>query len=81
MNAEVEVSQNAGCLANHGPDELSLHTYLDGGMRGIALSWLIEVACEFRFHQETLFLAAGLVDRFLAKTQVCKASPMDSTVE
>eukprot|EP00884_Botryococcus_braunii_P011079 jgi/Botrbrau1/19973/Bobra.0059s0088.1 len=68
MMSEMEVSQNAGCLARHGREHLP-DTFLEEGMRGIALSWLVEVACEFGFHQETLFLAASLVDRFLAKTQ------------
>lgn len=67
--AEEEVALNGGCLANHGPANLP-HTFLDAGMRAVVLSWLVEVACEFEFHQETLFLAAALVDRFLKKTQV-----------
>lgn len=39
-------------------------------MRKTALSWLVEVACEYHFHQDTLFLAASLLDRFLSCTKV-----------
>jgi hypothetical protein len=53
-------------------------------MRAIAISWLVEVACEFRFHQETLHMAASLLDRFLSKSKVlmllCK-SPSERYVQ
>ncbi|KAK9811026.1 hypothetical protein WJX73_007532 [Symbiochloris irregularis] len=43
--------------------------FLDSCMRKTALSWLVEVACEYHFHQDTLFLAASLLDRFLSCTK------------
>ena len=39
-------------------------------MRAIAISWLVEVACEYGFHQETLHTAASLLDRFLSASKV-----------
>jgi hypothetical protein len=45
--------------------------FLTPGMRMIVASWMVEVAEEFRLQQETLHLAAGLLDRFLSSTQVC----------
>ena len=39
-------------------------------MRAIVISWLIEVASEFALHQETLFLATALLDRFLSVSKV-----------
>lgn len=40
--------------------------YVDRHMRRVAVSWLVEVAGEFRLHQETLFLSVALLDRFLS---------------
>ena len=40
-------------------------------MRRTAASWLVEVAAEFGLHQETLFLATALLDRFLSAAKVC----------
>lgn len=42
---------------------------LTPGMRMIVVSWMVEVAEEFRLQQETLHLAVGLLDRFLCSTQ------------
>ena len=39
-------------------------------MRMIVISWLVEVACEYELHQETLFLAAALLDRFMSIAKV-----------
>lgn len=42
--------------------------YLTAELRSVAVSWLIEVAAEFRLMQHTLFLAVLLLDRFLQRT-------------
>lgn len=59
------------------PDYLQRHSrevepdlYLQPSMRAIAISWLVEVALEFEMHQETLFLATHLFDRYLSQTRV-----------
>ena len=50
--------------------ELEPDLYLQPSMRAIAISWLVEVALEFEMHQETLFLATHLFDRYLSQTRV-----------
>ena len=58
-------------LYNHGPELQRLpQTHIDAHMRLVAVSWLVEVACEYNLHQETLFLATALLDRFLSKAKV-----------
>ncbi len=37
----------------------------DAGARMIVVSWMVEVAEEFRLQQETLHMAVLLLDRFL----------------
>ncbi len=71
--AEAEVRPGANSLASHGVDFGGPTGYIDGKMRAIAVSWLVEVTSEFDMHQETLFLAVNLLDRFLSLTKVsCK---------
>ena len=41
----------------------------------IVISWLVEVACEYELHQETLFLAAALLDRYMSLAKVVWALP------
>ena len=43
--------------------------WLDGNMRMTAVSWLVEVASEYHFHPDTLFVAISLLDRLLSHTQ------------
>ena len=50
--------------------EVAPDLYLQPSMRAIAISWLVEVALEFEMHQETLFLATHLFDRYLSQTRV-----------
>ena len=45
------------------------HT-LTSKVRAILVDWLVEVALEFDFRDETLYLAVQLVDRSLAKFRV-----------
>lgn len=68
--AEVELQPSASYLEQHGPGA-SPELYLDASMRRTAASWLVEVAAEFGLHQETLFLATALLDRFLSTARVC----------
>ncbi len=56
------------CLNNH--SAAHNENYIDHLMRAIAVSWLVEVACEYGFHQETLHTAASLLDRFLSASKV-----------
>ena len=50
--------------------------FIDAGMRRIAVSWMLEVSCESSLHQETLFLATSLLDRFLSSTTVSERPPL-----
>jgi hypothetical protein len=68
--AEVELQPSASYLEQHSPS-VSPELYLDASMRRTAASWLVEVAVEFGLHQETLFLATALLDRFLSTAKVC----------
>eukprot|EP00750_Incisomonas_marina_P013795 INCI17541.6.p1 GENE.INCI17541.6~~INCI17541.6.p1 ORF type:complete len:457 (-),score=62.94 INCI17541.6:563-1933(-) len=42
-------------------------------VRGILIDWLVEVALEFEFQDETLYLSVALVDQALSKFRVKKA--------
>ncbi|KAH9376249.1 hypothetical protein HPB48_021400 [Haemaphysalis longicornis] len=39
-------------------------------MRTVLVDWLVEVADEYKWHAETLFLAVSYVDRFLSSKSV-----------
>ena len=56
-------------MLNHSA-ELQPKLYIDHSMRMIVISWLVEVACEYELHQETLFLATALLDRFMSVAKV-----------
>ena len=56
-------------MHNHGADHQP-KMYIDQSMRTIVISWLVEVACEYELHQETLFLSAALLDRFMSLSKV-----------
>lgn len=68
--AEAEVRPGPNSLGKHGVEFGGPTGYIDGKMRAIAVSWLVEVTSEFDMHQETLFLAVNLLDRFLSVTKV-----------
>lgn len=61
-------------MHNHGR-HLNPTLYIDAPMRTIAVSWLVEVACEYGLHQETLFLSTMLLDNFLCVAKVCHLPP------
>ena len=42
-------------------------------MRTILIDWLIEVADEYKLHDDTLFLAAQYIDRFLSTVNITRA--------
>jgi cyclin A len=39
-------------------------------MRAILVDWLVEVAEEYKLHQQTLFMAVAYIDRFLSEMSV-----------
>jgi len=46
---------------------------INENMRAVLIDWLVEVADEFQFHPETLFLCINYVDRYLAIQPVAKS--------
>ena len=70
--SELQLQISPHYLKFHGQTVLP-DLFLDSCMRKTALSWLVEVSCEYNFHQETLFLSASLMDRFLSVTKVLPA--------
>lgn len=67
---EGQLLPSASYLERHGPCACGPDLFLDSSMRRTAAGWLVEVAAEFGLHQETLFLAAALLDRFLSTAKV-----------
>jgi len=57
----------------HGPEFQPQH-YLDTSMRTTAVSWLVEVGQEYGLHQESVFLAVALLDRYLTATEVSEVA-------
>lgn len=70
---ECQVRPDPHCLDNHSAEHGA--NFIDQSMRAIVISWLIEVASEFALHQETLFLATALLDRFLSVSKVRRLPP------
>nr|CAA12275.1 Cyclin A [Sphaerechinus granularis] len=46
---------------------------ITNNMRCILIDWLVEVSEEYRLHNETLYLAAAFIDRFLSQMSVLRA--------
>lgn len=67
---EVKLLPDPDYMLNHS-FEYQPKLYIDPSMRMIVISWLVEVACEYELHQETLFLAAALLDRYMSIAKVC----------
>ena len=42
-------------------------------MRAVLVDWLVEVTDEFSLHPDTMFMAIGIVDRFLSATSVLRS--------
>lgn len=70
-DTEMQLQPSCTYLELHSPC-VSPDLFLDATMRRTATSWLVEVAAEFGLHQETLFLATALLDRFLSSAKVGK---------
>ncbi|NXA25704.1 CCNB1 protein, partial [Ibidorhyncha struthersii] len=45
---------------------------ISGTMRAILIDWLVQVQIKFRLTQETLYMAVGIIDRFLQVSAVSK---------
>lgn len=67
---EAATRPDPGYLSAHDACALGPDAHLDASMRRTAASWLVEVSAEFGLHQETLFLATALLDRYLSATKV-----------
>jgi hypothetical protein len=57
-------------LENHFMDQ---QTDINSPMRTILVDWLIEVADEYKLHDETLFLSVQYIDRFLSTVNVTRS--------
>lgn len=62
------------CEARHRPKPHYMNKQHDitQGMRSILIDWLVEVAEEYKLHNETLFLAVSFIDRFLSQMSVLR---------
>ncbi|KFZ66186.1 G2/mitotic-specific cyclin-B1, partial [Antrostomus carolinensis] len=45
---------------------------INGNMRAILIDWLVQVQIKFRLHQETLYMAVAIIDRYLQNNAVSK---------
>ncbi len=72
---EEQLRPDPAYLEKHGA-AVQPALFIDASMRAIAVSWLVEVACEYGLHQETLFLAIALLDRFLTHSKARGPSRM-----
>ncbi len=55
--------------------------YMDDRLRREAVSWMVEQQVQLGLHQETLFLAVALLDRFSAASEVGCTTLWESWVE
>ncbi|CAL8363272.1 unnamed protein product [Lota lota] len=58
------------------PNYMSNHPEITGCMRGVLVDWLAEVAGEFKLSDESLYLAASYLDRFLSYTTLVKRTKL-----
>ena len=56
-------------MDGHSAVHQPLH-FVDGNIRSVVVAWLVELSVEPGLHQETVFLAISLLDRFLSITKV-----------
>jgi len=54
------------------PNYMERQVHVNAKMRAVLVDWLVDVHKKYKLHQETLFLAIGLVDRFLEKRSTAK---------
>ena len=69
-DTELKLLADPDYMQYHGADMQPKNDYIDQNMRVIVVSWLVEVAAEYELHQDTLFLAAALLDRFMSVAKV-----------
>jgi len=55
------------------PRYMAKQTDINHSMRTILIDWLVEVCEELQLHNETLYIAVNLTDRFLSKMLVLRA--------
>lgn len=62
------------CEERHRPKPHYMRKQADitPGMRAILIDWLVEVAEEYKLHNETLYLAVSFIDRFLSQMSVLR---------
>jgi cyclin A len=56
------------------PQYMSKQPEVNSKMRNILIDWMVEVADEYKLHDETLFLAVHFIDRFLSAMSVSRQS-------
>ena len=66
---EAELAPTFGYMDGHSAVHQPL-LFVDGNIRSIVVAWLVELSVEPGLHQETVFLAISLLDRFLGLTKV-----------
>ena len=71
---EAELAPTFGYMDGHSAVHQPLH-FVDGNIRSIVVAWLVELSVEPGLHQETVFLAISLLDRFLSLTKVRNSPP------
>ncbi|KAL6058303.1 Cyclin, Nterminal domain containing protein [Balamuthia mandrillaris] len=54
------------------PDYMKYQTQLSSRMRGILVDWMVDVAFQFDFTSETMFLSVQLMDKFLSLKRVSR---------
>lgn len=52
------------------PNYIELQDDIDSKKRAILIKWLVEVCDEYDLESETLFIAIGIIDRFLSKMAI-----------
>ena len=66
---EADLAPTFGYMEGHSAVHQPLH-FIDHNIRSIVVAWLVELSVEPGLHQETVFLAISLLDRFLSLTKV-----------
>ncbi|XP_025412607.1 G2/mitotic-specific cyclin-B isoform X3 [Sipha flava] len=51
------------------PDYLANHKYITPSNRSVVVDWLVEVQQEFQIMQESLYMAVGILDRYLQENK------------
>lgn len=62
----VKLEQSRPALSNY----FQVQTDISAHMRGILLNWLVEVHLKYKLLPQTLFMAVGLIDRYLERRTI-----------